>query len=586
MIKILPDSVINKIAAGEVVERPASVIKELVENSIDAGSRAITVSVADGGKSLIKVMDDGCGMSEEEVLLAIQRHSTSKIESETDLERISTFGFRGEALPSIAAVSQLTIETNSSQGDMGCIVEIEGGNVIRRGKSGMPRGTSIEVRNLFFNMPARKKFLKSTQTEQNHIDEWMTKLALARNGIEFRYISNGKEVFRIPSSADLIEKTNIIFGNELADKLIEIEHSGEVSIKGLISVPHYSKPTRNFQYLFVNKRSVRDSGIYHAISRGYAEALQAGKHAIVFLFIETDPASVDANIHPSKQEVRFSDSGKVVGTVINAIRNTIGKNRNVRMVKLEHQPQTGDSDKAVDLFESYSFKTETELEQFLVKKESAFAQEDNEVFSVREVDSFTPRSFKFSSLEVVGQIRNSYIVAQSGESVYFIDQHAAHERALFEKIKESYFSKKASVQNLLIPVVVNLTRREKSIWEDNLESLEKLGLESQDFGEESIRITGVPAVLGTKNPENFLRSLIEKIESGSEKENPAFALNSMFQSLACHSAVRANDKLEPAELQNLLKLMDETEFSTYCPHGRNAVFKMDISKIEKLFDRR
>lgn len=585
MIKKLSDSVINKIAAGEVVERPASAIKELVENSIDAGSTSATISVIDGGKALIKVMDNGCGMTEDEALLAIERHTTSKIENEKDLEKIRTFGFRGEALPSIAAVSIFSITTCPNEMEGASVVEVEGGKIKSAEKKGAAKGTTIEVRNLFYNTPARRKFLKSTPTEQGHIDDCITKLSLSKEGIEFIYLANNREIFHILKTDSLLDKIEKIFGNELRDNLLEVNSPGSISIRGYISNPSYLKPTRNWQYIFVNGRSVRDKGIYHAINRGYGETIKSGKHPALFLFVDIDPALVDVNIHPSKQEVRFSDSGRVVSAVIHSIRETLVGERKIKTVKLSDDRKQFNEGDRFNLFESYSFDSNENIRSFIEKRESA-RQGTEETYTARQSETISHHKLKYSALEAIGQVRNSYIIAQVDDSVYFIDQHAAHERVLFERIKESFFKKRCESQNLLIPLLINLTIKEKNIWEQNISEFEKLGFFAEDFGSGSVRITAVPAVLGDKNPEAFLKSCIEKIEVRGEGKDSSFILNSMFQSLACHSAIRANHCLDRAEMDNLLKLMDETIFSTYCPHGRNAVFRFDISEIEKFFDRK
>jgi len=585
MIKKLSESVINKIAAGEIVERPASAIKELVENSIDAESTSITVSVIDGGKALIKIIDDGCGMTEAGALLAIERHTTSKIEKENDLETIKTFGFRGEALPSIAAVSIFSMTTCSNEMEGASVVKVEGGKIKSTGKKGAAKGTTIEVRNLFYNTPARRKFLKSTPTEQGHIDDCITKLSLSKGGIEFIYLANNRETFRVLKTDSLPEKIEKIFGNELRNNLLEINSPGSISIKGYISNPSYLKATRNWQFVFVNGRSVRDKGIYHAINRGYAETLKSGKHPALFLFIDIDPALVDVNIHPSKQEVRFSDSGRIVSAVIHSIRDALGGERKIKTVKLSDDRRGLKEGDRFNLFESYRFESNKDIGNFTTKREST-SESVEDTYTVRQTETGSHRVLKYSTLEVIGQVRNSYIIAQSDEGIYFIDQHAAHERILFERIKEGFFKKQSESQNLLIPLLIDLTLKDKNIWDKNISEFEKLGFIAEDFGSNSVRITAVPGVLGNKNPEVFLKSCIEKIEARGEGKDPSFILNSMFQSLACHSAIRANHRLDHAEMENLLKLLDETVFSTYCPHGRNAIFRFDTSQIEKFFDRR
>jgi len=584
MIKKLSDSVINKIAAGEVVERPASAVKELVENSLDAGSTSVTVSVIDGGKALIRISDNGCGMPEEEALLAIERHTTSKIEREYDLDTIKTFGFRGEALPSIAAVSLFTITTCKDEMEGATVIEIEGGKIKGTGKKGFTKGTTVEVRNLFFNTPARRKFLKTTPTEQGHIDDCITKLALSKENVEFIYQANNKEIFRILKSDSLTDKIEKIFEKAMKESLIKIESPGTISVKGFISRPSYLRATRNWQYVFVNGRSVRDKGIYHAINRGYGETLKSGKHPALFLFVEIDPALVDVNIHPSKQEVRFSDSGKVVSAVIHAIRDALGGERKVKTVKLSGESIYPERKDKFNLFESYSFDSDEKLSEFIGKRGGE--NDTKEEYTVRNTQINIENNFRYSSLDVIGQIRNSYIIAQSQDGIYFIDQHAAHERILFEKIKENFLIRKSESQNLLIPLLCDVTLKEKNIWESNREDFEKLGFFAEDFGDGSLRITAVPAVLGSRNPDDFLKNCIERIDARGEGKDNGFIINSMFQSLACHSAIRANHRLEIEEMDNLLKEMDKTIFSTYCPHGRNSVFKLDTLQIEKFFDRR
>lgn len=584
MIRKLSDSVINKIAAGEVIERPASAVKELVENSLDAESDSITVSILEGGKSLIKVIDNGCGMSEEEALLSIERHTTSKIENEKDLERIQTFGFRGEALPSIAAVSLFTLSTCQNEIEGATIIEAEGGKIKNIRKKGAVKGTTIEVRNLFFNTPARRKFLKSTATEQGHIDDCMTKLSLSKDSVEFLYIVNNRETFHILKTDKLLDKIAKIFGNELFSNLIEIDSPGEISIHGYITNPSFTKGNRNWQYIFVNGRSIRDKGIYHAINRGYGETIKGGQHPALFLFIDINPANVDVNIHPSKQEVRFSDSSKVVSAVIHSIRRALGGERKIKTVKFSDKSSNQLKGEKFNLFESYTFEDENELADFIAARETEELKEDTE-FIIRDTGKEREEKFEYSSLEIIGQIKNSYIIAQSENEIFFIDQHAAHERVLFEKIKESFFKGKIESQNLLIPLVIELSIKEINLWKENISNFEKLGLFAEEFGGNTLRITAVPAILKDKDPEVFFKNCLKKIDEKGEGDETSYILNSLFQSLACHSAIRANHRLDMREMENLLKLMDHTVFSTYCPHGRNAVFKIATSQIEKFFDR-
>ena len=597
-INILPTILVNKIAAGEVVERPSSVVKELLENSIDALSTEISIFVKDAGKRIIKVVDNGIGMSESDALLSLERHATSKIKEESDLNIIRTLGFRGEALPSIAAVSQMTLKTRINDIEIGSKLEIEAGKVINISKVGIPVGTEIEVRNLFYNTPVRLKFLRSSSAELNNINDIITRLSLTYPHISFRFFNNDTKVIHLQKSGDILNRIENIFGNEFLKSLLPIEGKDTGTIlKGFISKPNLSRNSRLDQYLFVNGRSIRDKTIYHAVMQGYGSTIAKEHYPSVFLFLEIDPSQIDVNIHPAKTEIKFTKPQKIHFLISKAISEALNKSgviksfiNKTKFISSDKAPlkpiseddnsdlfqkiPLGDSrDNISEILDKY-FPLELEIIPTLEEPETIYAKENTESY------------ISFLNLRILGQLKNSFILAESNESLVFIDQHAAHERILYSNLKNQIKENRLEVQTLLFPVTVELNFRDKSFLNEHKENLMSYGFEIDDFGHNTIIIKTVPSLLSQENVKLAIFELIDKMDSNKTGEEPLKFEDAMIKSIACHSAIKANQKLEIKEMKQLLIDMEKIKFSDSCPHGRPAIFELKITEIEKRFLRR
>ena len=597
-IQILPSGLVNKIAAGEVVERPSSVIKELLENSIDASGTEISIFVKDAGKRIIRVIDNGTGMSEPDALLSLERHATSKIKEESDLNVIRTLGFRGEALPSIAAVSQMTLKTRINDIEIGSKLEIEAGKVINISKVGIPAGTEIEVRNLFYNTPARFKFLRSPATELSSINDIITRLSLTYPHISFHFFNNDKEIINLQKAGDTLIRIENIFGNELAESLIQIEGKDAGTIlKGFISKPNLSRNSRLDQYLFVNGRSIRDKTIYHAVMQGYGSSIAKGHYPSVFLLLDIDPSQIDVNIHPAKTEIKFTKPQKIHSLISKAVSEALSKSGIIKSFinrtnfispgkspfkavsedansdLFQKLPLDDNRDNIAEILDKY-FPPELEIIPPVEESETVYAKENTE------------SCISFLNLRILGQLKNSFILAESDESLVFIDQHAAHERILYSNLKNQIKEKRLEVQPLLFPVTLELNFRDKSFLNEHKENLMSYGFETDDFGPNTIIIKTVPALLGQENAKSAIFELIDKFGSHKTGEDPLKFEDAMIKSIACHSAIKANQKLEVKEMKQLLIDMEKIKFSDSCPHGRPAIFELKITEIEKRFLRR
>jgi len=594
LIHILPTNLVNKISAGEVIERPSSVVKELLENAIDASSTEISIFVKNGGKRVIKIIDNGIGMNETDAPLSLERHATSKIKEEKDLNFINTLGFRGEALPSIAAVSQLTLKTRSKEDESGTRLEIDGGKVINISKVGMPIGTEIEVRNLFYNTPARFKFLRSVSTELNNINDIIIRLSLPNPSISFHFFHNDREIIFFQKSENILNRIGTIFGNEFVEGLLPIKSEAEgIVLKGFISKPNFSRSSRIDQYIFVNGRSIRDKTIYHAIMEGYKSIIAKDKYPAIFLFLEIDPSQIDVNIHPTKAEIKFAKPHKIHSLISKAISDTLGKgdliksfiNKTEFISSTKSIPEKDESElfQKISLGDSKDNISEILDQYFPLEPEESLGIEEPEVsFGKDNALSYIP----FLDLRVLGQVKNSFILAESKESLVFVDQHAAHERILYSKFKKQISANKLEIQSLLLPLTIELSFRDKSLIENFKENLLAFGFETDDFGPNTIIIKTIPLLLSEQNAKSVILDLIDKLNSYGRDVNLQKFEETMLKSLACHSAVKANQKLEVEEIKHLLIEMEKIKFSDFCPHGRPAIFEIQFTEIEKRFSRR
>jgi DNA mismatch repair protein MutL len=554
-IHILSDETINKIAAGEVVERPANVIKELVENSIDAGSSAIEVEIRDFGKKLIRVMDDGRGMTPEELELAFKRHATSKISDFDDLHSVSSLGFRGEALPSIAAVSKVAAQSQPPGEARGCELRITGGKMGgRREWAGKP-GTNIEVSDLFYNTPARLKFMKAASTEKRRMIAIVEELALAWPNIGFKVIADGKTVLTAAPAINTLERAMDILGNEFTTSLtpFTINHP-KIKVTGYITHTEASRPARNHQYVFINKRPVQmNKSIYRAVYDAYSENLPKGRHPGLLVFVEIDPSEIDVNIHPTKREVKLSSEGEIYDLFYRSIKSALNKPVSVKLEPYKPLHQE---------FRSVGVSEIPAREMEFLKREDLGVRPGMNAF----------------------QAFGLYLVAQKNDEILIVDQHAAAERIRYEKYLTELEQNRVQVQQMLIPFNVEFTSSRSTLVEENLGLFKAAGWEIDEFGTNTYRITGVPSILGTDfEVRNVLDAMMEAATEGAKLEYKE-KLDKIIRA-ACHKSIKAGDSVSLPEIERLLSDLFLCRAPYTCPHGRPTVFKLTRKELEKYFGR-
>jgi DNA mismatch repair protein MutL len=728
-IRILPENLTNKIAAGEVVERPASVAKELVENALDAGSKEVVVEIESGGRRLIKVSDTGSGMSRDDALLCLERHATSKIACDADLFSLSTLGFRGEALPSIASVSRLTISTRTSDTVEGTEIYVEGGRVKEVKGCGMAAGTVIAVRNLFFNTPARLKFMKSSDTEGGHVGELLTRLAISRPEVRFSYLNDGKLVFRA-LDADLKERVATMLGRSIAASLYPVcyEDSAGLKVTGLVAAPECSRSAASHLYTYINGRFIKDKVVQHAILQAYRNFLERGRYPVVAVFIEISPGEVDVNVHPTKHEVRFREQGRVHDVIQSAVESVLKETPWLKRVAPGREPSAArgpvsqapvrveplsagapatppsyaglrkpvtpgtpnEAAKATDLPGDSglvsgaavapladSLRTAVQaapsgsgeatlqagqttvhavqagqttvhavqagqttvltgevagesplqlIRQTVVEapSQSTAGVSAARVAEVREllvdyqprpqpplrsggfspftastkpepctdgagsletVDTPPKEGGYFSSLSVIGQFNASYILCQKGSDLVLIDQHAAHERVAFEKLKGEFAGREVDSQGLLFPETVDLSFRESAVLLEHRDEIARLGFELEEFGGSTWLLKGVPQILSGTKYLRTIRDILEELASLSRSRTFTDIQEDILARIACHSVVRGRRTLSQQEITALFRQMDATDFSSNCPHGRPVMQSITLAEIEKMFKR-
>ena len=581
-IHVLPEEVARKIAAGEVIERPVSVVKELIENSLDAGASSVRVELAEGGRRLIKVADDGSGMSREDAALCFRRHSTSKIASEADLERISTLGFRGEALASIAAVSRLTLRTFDGAEGRGTMIEREGDKLVAVTDVAFPRGTSVEVRDLFFNLPARRKFLRSAQSELNHIAKAVTLAALARPGVRFTLAHGTREIIDCPAVGALRERVFQLHGKALVDRLMEVAAvEGEGRVEGLASLPLAGRGDRSVQHFIVNGRPVKDRILLAALNQAYAGILEKGRQPEAFLFIMLPCEDVDVNVHPAKAEVRFRDSQLVFRLVLRSISEGAARGHTIKDVypiSGGAGPGPGVAEEATKGFvrggERDAVREAPGLGFSGVPGRSSGAA-DRAWASVAG-DGGT-RVEPVSGPEILGQYGNLYIVAGSDEGLLVIDQHNAHERVLFEKYREIDRQGGWPRKTLLIPSVIELSPSQQVSFEENAALFEELGFRAEAMGGRSVAIKEYPDIFGPEAATDVFLGLLEGAggaEAGERREK-------MLAAMACKTAVKAGQPLTREKMGYLVAELFKTSQPALCPHGRPVVVRIDRTQLDK-----
>ncbi len=620
-IKVLSEEVASKIAAGEVVERPASVVKELVENSIDAGAREIKVEVRQGGRRLMRVIDDGMGIPADEVELAFARHSTSKIASVDDLSSISTLGFRGEALASVAAVSQVTVVTKAAEGDVGTLLRLEGGKVTHRQKKGCPQGTVITVENLFYNVPARLKFLRSEATERKHINGLVYRYGMAYPQLRFSLLNDGRLTFQSLGSGELYDVLIKVYGLEVAQQMLEVrsteaddpstgpwsfgtcpgpfvlgpkdqgrqvqgprtEGSGHrlkpgtsdlelVDVYGYVSPPSLHRANRSYLTFFVNGRWVQDRMLSYAVSEAYHTLLPTGRHPIVVLRLELDPSQVDINVHPTKSEIRFLDSNAVFAAVQKAVRRTLVDQAPIpRMMGRPLQwPFGWAQDRPAP---------DVERRRKLVEVGTQAKAAGIEAPSAYEF----PEPAKLPPLRVLGQMAQTYIIAEGPEGMYLVDQHAAHERVLYERLMAERAKMAVASQALLEPLTIELPFQPGIAGGESLEFLNHLGFDIEPFGGDTYLVRAVPAMLAKGDIGQAIVEIVDELTEGGTVE---VGKERALISLVCHSAVRAGQTLSMEEMRDLIRQLEETAMPRTCPHGRPTMVHLSAEQLAREFGRR
>ncbi|MGH9253757.1 MAG: DNA mismatch repair endonuclease MutL [Vicinamibacterales bacterium] len=588
-IQILPGDLANQIAAGEVVERPASVVKELVENSIDAGARRIAIAVELGGKKLIRVEDDGLGMVPEDARLAVERHATSKIRRAEDLDGIATLGFRGEALPSIASVSHFVLRSRARGTVSGTEVRINDGAVASVTEVGMREGTSIEVADLFYNLPARRKFLKSDAAESAQVSRLVTQLALCYPEIGFTLTSATRKVLECPPVPALRDRLYQLYG-ERAD-LIEVRRdSGDVKVIGYVAALAEQGPTRGPQNVFVNRRIVRDRTIAHAIIDAYSVASIKERSPEVHLFVSMPHTAVDVNVHPTKAEVRFRDQSYVHELVRRTLGDALGRGPAPEL-QLEAPQPFGAAPTSLLLPAGYAG---TYPSRWAPTSGSGFAPAGDSGLAPTGVSGLAPTSdsglaptgsSSIRPMIPLGQFRDTFIIAVDDEGIAIIDQHVAHERVLFERIVERLTASRLESQRLLEPLLVEMSAGARQALAAHAAELERTGFELEEFGGGAVRVAAVPALLRREECEAAVRALAEDLEGLDRGSRVSDALNRIAATMACHAAVKANYPLTAEKMAHILEELRQTAYSTICPHGRPVMLRLTRREVEKNFQR-
>jgi DNA mismatch repair protein MutL len=608
-IKILPENLSNKIAAGEVVERPASVVKELLENALDAESTRIIIDVEKGGQSLIQVSDNGVGMNHADALLAIERYATSKISTDDDLFAIRTLGFRGEALPSIASVSRFSLITRDRSSDAGTEIIVDGGKIKRVSEVGAPVGTLISVKQLFFNTPARKKFLKTVGTEMSHIADTVARMALGRPGVQFRLSHNNKTVKSWPPASQHLDRVADVLGKDSRSDLhvIEFNRNG-LSISGWICSPRVTRRTPRGLFIFVNGRFVRDRTIQHGIFKGFAQRLVKGQFPIAVVFIKIPFDRVDVNVHPTKNEVRFVNPHAVHEAVKSAIAQRLYEidRVNWRPANGSLHPESPDASTIAEPMTS--FTPSSSLTPALKPAKSTYPEGN---FRQPAADGWQPATIRhqaeasselpaasregtqeplfdrkgFSALRVVGQLHNTYIVCESDAGLVLIDHHAAHERILYEQLQRRAADQPSAAQKLVVPETLELNFSEAEILGQMMADLKTLGLEIEPFGKNTFVIKAVPVMLSGRDIKPLIYEIVEKAAVEGYSPGLKDFMDECRRVMACHGAMRAKQALGDQQIKKLLQQLDECENPSHCPHGRPTWVRWDLDTLEKSFKR-
>jgi len=613
-IRALPEILINQIAAGEVVERPASVVKELVENALDAGATRVDIDLEEGGVRLIRIRDNGSGIAPEQLPLAVSRHATSKIASLDDLEAVATLGFRGEALPSIASVSRFTLASRRAEAEHGSALRIEGGNVGVVEPRAHGPGTTVEVRELFYNVPARRKFLRAERTELGHIEEWLRSLALARPDVELRVSHNGKPSRRY-KPGDLYSDARIgeTLGEDFAAQALRVDHAGAgLRLHGWIAQPHYSRASADQQYLYVNGRSVRDRSVAHAVKMAYGDVLYHGRQPAYVLFLELDPTRVDVNVHPAKHEVRFRDSRLVHDFVYRTLKDALADTRagvSAQEIGAAASPlpaaalatggaavgggwagaggSSGAGYGGMRPQQSPLGLQVADAPAAYAALYGAAAGTEREPLPPMTAAQGLPATHPEAGVPPLGyaiaQLHGIYILAENAEGLIVVDMHAAHERIGYERLKNAHDGIGLHAQPLLVPITLAVGERDADTAERESDTLAALGFEVTRAGPGALHVRSIPALLANAEPEGLLRDVLADLREHGQSRRVAGARDALLSTMACHGAVRANRRLSVAEMNALLRDMEITERSGQCNHGRPTWARFSLAEIDRWF---
>ena len=596
-IKVLPEELANKIAAGEVIERPASVVKELIENSIDAKSSQLVIHVKAGGIQLISIEDDGVGMNAEDAVVALQRHATSKIRDLSDLDAISTLGFRGEALPSIGAVARLELSTREEGSISGTIVNMQGGNIVSVGEIGRAVGTTVTVKHLFFNTPARRKFLKSTATELRHITRTVVNSGIAYPEMGCVLRHNERELFRWPKTDSLKRRLQTIYGDQLVEDALQVDYHDEgVDISGWVGRPETARSSRIHQFIFVNRRPIVSQLLNHAIFEGYQPQLPRGKYPLTVILLKIDRDRIDVNVHPTKREVRFSEERAIHRAVMTAVRRALGE----RKAAPQWSPVPSKTDLQREIAARFPFR-EPSLQRELKRSGSprtTDGPEDKQI-PLSSGESLVREEFLSEKLQTrkikpetstlpeervsLWQLHKRYIFAQIKDGAVIVDQHAAHERVLYEMAKKNFSGQKGSGQQLLFPLTLELSFEELTVMAEAMPLFQQLGFGMKLFGGKTVVVEAIPAILRNGTGEQTVIDILDSlIETGKSGEDISERLAVSF---ACKTAMKDGDVLSQEEMNHLIDMLFATQNPYTCPHGRPTFIRMPLSDLDKKFKR-
>ena len=600
IIKLLPDNLINQIAAGEVVERPSCVVKELVENSIDAGAKNIVIEIENSGSSLIKITDDGKGMSVDDLKMALERHATSKIISENDLWNISTLGFRGEALASISSVSQLSIASKHDEDISGNEINADGGEIINLKEVGIKTGTQIEVRSLFFNTPARKKYLKKDTTEFGHISALVSTISMANLGVGFKLFHNGKLILDLPKVNDFLSRISDIYGSNTAGAMVPIFYGGvDMKMDGYIGKPSISRSSTKHQHFFVNGRAIRHNLFANMIKQAYKSMLMEHRSPVFFINIQIDPSKIDVNVHPKKLEIRFEDQQRMIKLIYSAVKAALDNNDLTPKAFTESRRYMSDSFPEKDDEKSFgtisqssnykNFYSQNSQGQSYSQTQSyshKSAPQQALEFSKSFMENRESQSIDEPKLKAISQVANSYIVAQNSEGLIMIDQHAGHERVRYEQLMDQFEKQEKSKQALLLPHSVELSHEEAIEVSENLNIFEELGFEIEPFGGKTFVVNAVPKFFANESIDDVFKGVLDDIINSKNPSKFQGKTEEIITYMSCRSAIKFGQILKIEEMQSLIEQMDKLVRPYTCPHGRPTMISITLSELEKMFGRK